>query len=542
MKKLNYFNWRFLLIMIFLIASVTAIFIRVIYLQIDKENFLKNWGQNQHIAYREVPSIRGTIYDRNNIPLAISLTHYDLYALRNFSEDDYVKLQNIINIDTSFEKIAAKNKKILIQKSLSPDVINLIKNSSLHHYEIEIRFSRHYPLADQIAPLVGFSGKDNYGLEGIEKSYNSLLSGQDGREKYFKNRKGEIISKAISTKIQEPGHDLHLTIDSNIQFFTYKKLAEAIEEAKAKSGTAIVLDNTSGEILAMASYPSYNPNNPNRKPQKNGALLDKYEPGSVLKPIAMAKAIDMELINIDDPFDTSPGYISLNNYSISDYKNHGVLKAYEIITYSSQVGASKIALMLGADNIISTYKKFGFSKPINVNFPSATFGQINNRENMSDIEIANLGFGYGLDASPFQIASAFSVFANEGIYKEFTLIMNDEYKYEEQVISKETANKILFSLKDVVENGSGRKAKVSGFNIGGKTGTSHKSEKGGGYAKSIYTASFAGIAPLESKDLTIFVSIYQPGLNAYTGGDIAAPLFSEIASDTLNYLGYFESE
>jgi cell division protein FtsI (penicillin-binding protein 3) len=528
--------------MIFLIASVTAIFIRVIYLQIDKENFLKNWGQNQHIAYREVPSIRGTIYDRNNIPLAISLTHYDLYALRNFSEDDYVKLQNIITIDTSFEKIAAKNKKILIQKSLSPDVINLIKNSSLHHYEIEIRFSRHYPLADQIAPLVGFSGKDNYGLEGIEKSYNSLLSGQDGREKYYKNRKGDIISKAISTKIQEPGHDLHLTIDSNIQFFTYKKLAEAIEETKAKSGTAIVLDNTSGEILAMASYPSYNPNNPNRKPQKNGALLDKYEPGSVLKPIAMAKAIDMELINIDDPFDTSPGYISLNNYSISDYKNHGVLKAYEIITYSSQVGASKIALMLGADNIISTYKKFGFSKPINVNFPSATFGQINNRENMSDIEIANLGFGYGLDASPFQIASAFSVFANEGVYKEFTLIMNDEYKYEERVISKETANKILFSLKDVVENGSGRKAKVPGFNIGGKTGTSHKSEKGGGYAKSIYTASFAGIAPLDSKDLTIFVSIYQPGLNAYTGGDIAAPLFSEIASDTLNYLGYFESE
>ena len=143
MKKLNYFNWRFFLIMIFLIASVIAIFIRVIYLQIDKENFLKNWGQNQHIAYREVPSIRGTIYDRNNIPLAISLTHYDLYALRNFSKDDYVKLQNIINIDTSFEKIAAKNKKILIQKSLSPDVINLIKNSSLHHYEIEIRFSRH---------------------------------------------------------------------------------------------------------------------------------------------------------------------------------------------------------------------------------------------------------------------------------------------------------------------------------------------------------------------------------------------------------------
>jgi cell division protein FtsI/penicillin-binding protein 2 len=163
--------------MIFLIVSITAIFIRVIYLQIDKENFLKNWGQNQHVAYREVPSIRGTIYDRNKIPLAISLTHYDLYALKNFSESDYIKLKNIINIDVSFENIAAKKRKILIQKSLSPDEINLIKNSTSQHYEIEIRFSRHYPLADQIAPLVGFSGKDNYGLEGIEKSYNSLLSG-----------------------------------------------------------------------------------------------------------------------------------------------------------------------------------------------------------------------------------------------------------------------------------------------------------------------------------------------------------------------------
>ena len=224
MKKLNYFNWRFFLIIIFLIASIVAIFTRVIYLQIDKENFLKNWGQNQHIAYREVPSIRGTIYDRNNIPLAISLTHYDLYALRNFSENDYKKLKNIISINTSFNEISLKNKKILIQKSLSPEDINLIKDSSLKHYEIEIRFSRHYPLADQIAPLVGFSGKDNYGLEGIEKSYNSFLSGKDGKEQYYKNRKGEIISKAISIHAQEPGHDLHLTIDSNIQFFAYKTI------------------------------------------------------------------------------------------------------------------------------------------------------------------------------------------------------------------------------------------------------------------------------------------------------------------------------
>ena len=542
MRKLNFFNWRFFIIIVFLILSIAAIFIRVIYLQIDKENFLKNWGQNQHVAYRVLTPVRGTIYDRNKIPLAITLTHYDLYGLRNIDKKDFEKLKNITSFDTSFNQFTLNNKKTLLYESLSPELISTIKKSSINNYEVEMRFSRHYPLGDQIAPLVGFSGKDNFGLEGIEKSYNSFLSGKRGKEKYYKNRKGQIISKALTVEPKEPGQDLYLTIDSNIQFFTYKKLAESVQKSNAKSGSAIVLDNSSGEILAIASYPSYNPNNPNRKIQKNRALLDAYEPGSVLKPIAMASAIDNGLIDIEDTIDTSPGYMSLNNYSISDTKNHGILKSYEIITKSSQVGASKVALMLGSENIVASYKKFGFSKPININFPSSAFGIINNRENMSDIEIANLGFGYGINASPFQIASAYSVFANEGLFKEFTLIMNDEYKYEEQIISKDTAEKILFALEDVVENGSGYKAKISGFKVGGKTGTAHKSSRTGGYAKSIYTASFAGIVPIDKKDLTIFVSIYEPGLNAYKGGEIAAPLFASIAADTLNYLGYFEDE
>ncbi len=542
MRKLNFFNWRFFIIIVFLILSIAAIFIRVIYLQIDKENFLKNWGQNQHVAYRVLTPVRGTIYDRNKIPLAITLTHYDLYGLRNIDKKDFEKLKNITSFDTSFNQFTLNNKKTLLYESLSPELISTIKKSSINNYEVEMRFSRHYPLGDQIAPLVGFSGKDNFGLEGIEKSYNSFLSGKRGKEKYYKNRKGQIISKAMTEDPKEPGQDLYLTIDSNIQFFTYKKLAESVQKSNAKSGSAIVLDNSSGEILAIASYPSYNPNNPNRKIQKNRALLDAYEPGSVLKPIAMASAIDNGLIDIEDTIDTSPGYMSLNNYSISDTKNHGILKSYEIITKSSQVGASKVALMLGSENIVASYKKFGFSKPININFPSSAFGRINNRENMSDIEIANLGFGYGINASPFQIASAYSVFANEGLFKEFTLIMNDEYKYEEQIISKDTAEKILFALEDVVENGSGYKAKISGFKVGGKTGTAHKSSRTGGYAKSVYTASFAGIVPIDKKDLTIFVSIYEPGLNAYKGGEIAAPLFASIAADTLNYLGYFEDE
>ena len=203
-------------------------------------------------------------------------------------EEDFIALQKILNFDKSFNQFNLNNKKTVLHKDLSSELISKIEKSSITNYEIEIRYSRHYPLGDQIAPLIGFSGKDNFGLEGIEKSYNSFLSGKEGKEKFYRNRKGQIISKAIIIDAKEPGKDLYLTIDSNIQFFTYKKLAESIKRSKAKSGSAIVLDNNTGEILAMASYPSYNPNNPYRKIQKNRALLDAYEPGSVLKPITIA--------------------------------------------------------------------------------------------------------------------------------------------------------------------------------------------------------------------------------------------------------------
>ena len=332
------------------------------------------------------------------------------------------------------------------------------------------------------------------------------------------------------------GLDTKLTIDSRIQFYAYKHLSSFVTANNAKGGSAIVLDNISGEILAIASYPSYNPNSPKRKIKRNRALVDAFEPGSIIKPLALAKGIDMGILSNNQLIDTSPGFINLSGRIISDPKNYNHLTVSEIIAKSSQVGASKLALQVGIDGLISGFKGFGLSKPPNVFFPGIAYGVINSRENISDHEIASIGFGYSMTASSLQLAQAYSVFANEGYLKDFKIFIDNNEVYKQRVISKDAANYVLDSLKLVVSDGTGKLARISNYDVAGKTGTSHKASSKGGYDQSKYIASFAGIAPLGSKRLTIFVSIDEPGLNNYSGGSVAAPLFAAISNDVLNYL------
>ena len=317
-------------------------------------------------------------------------------------------------------------------------------------------------------------------------------------------------------------------------------IAKAINDNKAEAGSVIVLDNKNGEVLAMASYPSYNPNHPQRKIQKNRALVEAYELGSVLKPIVLSKAIDKEIIT-DDEYIEIPRRLKLNDKVIVDSKTYERLTPLEIIAFSSQVGASKVALKLGYDNLKRNYYDFGFTKPISINFPSSSFGYMNIKEKVSDKELASLGYGYGLKVSPFQIASAYSVFANNGVYKDFQLLLNEQVT-SRKVISDQSAAYILKALEKVVKEGTGKAAEIRGFSEGGKTGTAHQTRRGSGYAEDSYISSFIGITPLSEESITIFVSIDNPGLNAYTGGAVAAPLFAKIAESSLNHLGYFEDE
>jgi len=537
-NNISVLNWRFLLISIFILICVIAIVFKILSIQISDRTFLQNEGAKRYVKYKNIIPTRGTIFDRNNFPLAVSIVNYDLYALKGFKKTQLLKVSEIIELDSDFIS-ETFNKKTLLKKNISNTTILKLKKLNLKNSEIEIRHSRHYPLGDQISTLIGFYGKDG-AQEGLEKSYDKVLSGKPGKQKYFKNAKQEVISQPIEEKKMIQGSDIHLTIDATIQFFAYKHLVEAIKTNKAKSGTVIILDNEKGEILAMANYPSYNPNHPQREIQKNRALVDAYELGSVLKPIVLSKALENNVIPIGQYIDI-PRRLSLGDKVIVDSKNHEKLTPKEIIMVSSQIGASKIALELGYKELKKNYYDFGFTKPISVNFPSSAFGYMNIKENVVDKELASLGYGYGITISPFQIASAYSVFANKGTFKDFKLLKNQEVT-SRQIISSETAKHILDSLNMVTKDGTGKAANIKGFSEGGKTGTVHKTKRGSGYADDSYRASFIGIAPLSTESLTIFVSIDDPGLNSYSGGVVAAPVFAKIAESSLNYLGYYQDE
>ena len=537
-NNISVLNWRFLLISIFILICVIAIVFKILSIQISDRTFLQNEGTKRYVKYKNIIPTRGTIFDRNNFPLAVSIVNYDLYALKGFKKTQLLKVSEIIELDSDFIS-ETFNKKTLLKKNISNTTILKLKKLNLKNSEIEIRHSRHYPLGDQISTLIGFYGKDG-AQEGLEKSYDKVLSGKPGKQKYFKNAKQEVISQPIEEKKMIQGSDIHLTIDATIQFFAYKHLVEAIKTNKAKSGTVIILDNEKGEILAMANYPSYNPNHPQREIQKNRALVDAYELGSVLKPIVLSKALENNVIPIGQYIDI-PRRLSLGDKVIVDSKNHEKLTPKEIIMVSSQIGASKIALELGYKELKKNYYDFGFTKPISVNFPSSAFGYMNIKENVVDKELASLGYGYGITISPFQIASAYSVFANKGTLKDFKLLKNQEVT-SRQIISSETAKHILDSLNMVTKDGTGKAANIKGFSEGGKTGTVHKTKRGSGYADDSYRASFIGIAPLSTESLTIFVSIDDPGLNSYSGGVVAAPVFAKIAESSLNYLGYYQDE
>ena len=531
-------NWRFLLISSAVIFALIAIVFKVLSIQFIDSSFLQDEGNKRYIKYKDINPVRGTIFDRNNFPLAVSIVNYDLYALSGFKKSQLLSVAEVIDIDVDINKDIFI-KKTSLKKGLSNKEILSIKKLNLRNFEIEVRHSRHYPLGEQIATLIGFYGTDG-AQEGLEKSYDNVLSGINGKQKFFKNAKQEIISQPLEVIKTVQGEDIHLTIDATLQFYSYKYLAEAIKKNKAKSGTVIILDNKKGELLAMASYPSYNPNNPQRKIQKNRALVEAYELGSVLKPIVLSKAFDNELF-LPDEIVNIPRRLNLNDKVIIDSKNHIELTPKEIIAVSSQVGASKIALELGYKDLKKNYYDFGFTKPISINFPSSSFGYMNVKEKVLDKELASLGYGYGIKVSPFQIASAYSVFANNGVIKDFQIFKNQKAT-SQKIISSESASHILDALRMVVEDGTGKTAKIKGFSVGGKTGTAHQTRTGSGYAEDLYIASFVGIAPISDQSLTIFVSIENPGLNSYTGGAVAAPVFAKIAESSLNHLGYFQDE
>jgi len=524
-------NWRAILIFLFFGIFFLLIIFKMTHLALVQDEYLNNKGRDLSEGLRPIKVLRASIYDRNNVPLATTIRRYDLYGLKGLKED---QAPIFLNNNLSYFQDYKLTKKTLLKKDLSLEELEIVKKLRNNLLEIEEHQTRIYPFAEQFSNIIGFSGQDGKGLEGIELIYDELLSGADGTKRIFKNRKQQPFKKPLIIKEPINGLDITLTLDKEYQFIAFKNLIEGAKKFQATGGSVVILDNKLGEILAAASFPSYNPNNPSRKIQRNRVFLDAYEPGSIMKPFAYALALKNNTLEANASIDTNPGSLTLNGQKIVDPRNYQQITAREVIAKSSQVGASLISISIPNNEFIEGLKSFGFSKPISIDFPSINFGKINQRENISQHEIASLGFGYGLTASPIQIARAFSVFANKGVLKDFVMIKGD-YVYEDRVLEEKISNEIMQALELVVQDGTGILARSDFAKVAGKTGTTHKVSSSGGYDESSYIASFAGIAEMGDRSFTIFVSLDEPGLNRYSGGAVAAPVFSSIIRD-LNQL------
>ncbi|RLA02049.1 MAG: peptidoglycan glycosyltransferase FtsI, partial [Gammaproteobacteria bacterium] len=397
---------------------------------------------------------------------------------------------------------------------------------------------RYYPTAEVSAHIVGFTDIDDRGLEGIEKAFDHRLKRENGRRKILKDRRGNPIEEANILSSAQSGEDLSLSIDIRIQTNAYQQLKAAVLQYQAKAGTAVVLDIDTGEVLAMVNQPSYNPNNrKTRVPNatRNRAITDVFEPGSTVKPLTAISALTSGKYRSKTAIDTSPGLIRVGGRWVRDSRDYGVLSVSDVIKKSSNVGVTRIALSLDDDEFLDSFYKVGFGMDNATGFPGETSGHLNVRKNWSAIEKATLSFGYGLDVSTLQLAKAYAVLGGLGMSRPVSLLKVEGPIVGEQVIDPYISRQVIAMMEQVVAtDGTGKKAKIEGYRVSGKTGTARKAVAGG-YGDE-YIAVFAGVAPVRNPRLAIVVMIDDPQGESYYGGDVSAPIFANIMEQSLRTL------
>ena len=517
--------------------------VRATYLQVLNKDFLIEQGDKRQIRDIEIVAYRGTISDRNNKPLAISIP-VDTISInpKNFNEDD-IKLEQLsvlLGKDHEELKKSIKNSKsksfLYIERKVPTDISDQIKLLNIAKLDFKREYKRSYPAGEIISQLLGLTNIDEKGTEGIELQYEASLSGIPGIKRILKDDHNRHIENIKIIKSPKPGADLTLSIDLRLQHIAHKALEKAIKDNKASSGSVILVDAPQGEILAIANHPTYDNNETfslNPELMRNRAIIDMYEPGSSIKPIILARAVDSGLYDVTSIIDTSP--IKIGPKTIKDDRNHGDLDLTTVLKKSSNPGMSRIGLSLESNALWEMMSDFGFGKYVTDGFPGESRGRLHHHTEWGEIGKATMSYGYGITVTPIQLAQAYSVIANNGLYTPLSL-RKGLFQESERVINEDTAKTLLRMLEKVVEDGTSKKAAVNGYRIGGKTGTAWKTSGTGGYSTDRYRSIFAGIAPLDDPRLVAVVFIEEPTGKFHYGGDVAAPVFSEIISQSLQLL------
>lgn len=527
---------------IVLLASV-ALAARAFNLQIMETEFLKEQGEARFMREVEVPVRRGNILDRNGEPLAVSTPVDSVWVNPGEllqSPADIIRLADVLGADADeIERRLtqrAQREFVWLKRRLHPDLAAQIDALKLPGVFLQKEYRRFYPAGEVAAHVIGFTNIDDIGQEGLELAYNDWLQGKPGVKRVIRDRLGRTVEHAELIRDSVPGQDIELTIDRRLQYLAYRELKRTVLKHGARSGSVVVLDIETGEVLAMVNQPSYNPNQPNIDSEglRNRAVTDVFEPGSVMKPFSIISALEAGIVQPDSPVDASPGWINISGYTIKDHRNYGPIDVTRVITKSSNVGSTKLALQLEPQHMWGTYDRLGFGSVTGTGFPGESAGVLRNHKRWRRVEQATLSYGYGLSVTTLQLATAFATVADEGRMRRPSLIRGATSPAI-SVVDPQIARDVAAMLETVTgPEGTGKNARVANYRVSGKTGTSRKASAAG-YA-SRYIASFAGFAPASNPRLVCVVAINDPTGEEYYGGQVAAPLFSTIMGGALRLL------
>ena len=531
------------MLLIFLLCSV-ALIARAVNLQVMETDFLQGQGKARFLREVTIASTRGVITDRNGEPLAVSTPVDSVWVhpgqLLEYPEN-IKPLAGLINanaeeIERKLTQRAGKEFVWLLRR-LNPEVADQIRELDIPGVYLQKEYRRFYPAGEVTSHVIGFTNIDDVGQEGLELAYDSWLAGSPGLKQITRDRKGQTIEEAELIKEADPGQDLHLTIDKRLQYLAYRELKSTVLQHGASSGSVVVLDVDSGEILAMVNQPSYNPNDPGHDTDgmRNRAVTDVIEPGSVMKPIAITSVLENGLAVPTTPVETSPGDTVVSGHTIKDHSNYGLLDVTGVLTKSSNVGVTKLALQLQPEQMWDTYNRYGFGEATGTGFPGESAGVLRNHRRWRRLEQATISYGYGISATPLQLAQAYAAIANGGKLRQPTFIQGANNP-PIAAIDADIAHSVARMLETVTSKaGTGSRARVANYRIAGKTGTSHKTSASG-YAAARYVSSFAGFGPSSNPRLVCVVVINDPTGDEYYGGLVAAPLFSEVMTGAMRIL------
>jgi cell division protein FtsI (penicillin-binding protein 3) len=522
---------------------------RAAYIQVVANDFFQRQGEVRFARTLDLPANRGRILDRNGLILASSVPAPSIWAIPEDVDMDKAQMQRLAKLlempaaDLA-KKLDDEDKTFVwIKRQVDADVAKKIAELNIKGIYQRKEYKRKYPEGEAAAHIVGFTNVEDNGQEGVELMFNKTLLGRPGMRHVIKDRLGRAVEDVGEVILPVDGRDLQLSIDSKIQFFAYQKLRDAVLVNRAHAGSIVVLDAITGEVLALANYPSYVPDkrqNLTGEQLRNRALTDTFEPGSVMKPFTVGLALNKGRVKPSTVIDTAPGSVTIGGATIHDSHAHGSLTVEQVIQVSSNVGTAKIAMQMPASDMWETFSQAGFGQKPQLEFPGVVSGRLRPAKTWRPIEQATISYGYGLSASLFQMARSYTVFSHDGQIIPATLLKNLTPAQGVPVFSPATAAEVRHMLQMAAgPGGTGPKAQTIGYSVGGKSGTAYK-QVGKGYGSDgnrKYRSWFVGMAPIDSPRVIVAVMLDEPSAGKYFGGEVAAPVFSETVQQTLRMLG-----